>query len=569
MTIFIEISVIIVIAALVSIAMRLLRQPLIIGYIITGLLVGPYVLGFINSPETMQTFAEFGIAFLLFIVGLSLSPRVIKEVGKISLITGLGQILFTALIGFGIVRLLGFGVLPSWYIAIALTFSSTIIILKLLSDKHDLETLYGKISIGFLIFQDIVATLILILVSSVSGSSGVVVSEIFIALVTTILLTAVLIYISRTLLPKLSPFMAKSQELLFVFSLGWGLGVASLFASLGLSLEVGALIAGVALAVSPYHYEISSRMRPLRDFFIILFFVILGSQLSFLNIGAIFVPALILSLFVLVGNPLIVMILMGLLGYRSRTGFLSGLTVAQISEFSLILVALGMKNGHIGNDVLSLITLVGIITIGLSTYLILYAERIYQHLSWILSIFEKKNLIERGGRDKKYSNIIFGCNRVGMDFVESLRKKKKKFLVIDFDPVIVKELKEQGINCRYGDAEDAEFLDSLELGSVKMVISTIPDLETNRLLTEHVRGVNPDAVLILTAHHIADAHMLYDLGADYVIMPHFLGSSYASEMVITHGANKDTFAYEKKKHLAYLKDKEKHGHEHPVSEKFR
>jgi len=270
MEVFIELSLIIAITVLISGITRLLKQPLIIGYILTGIIVSPYFLNIVQSTETIKVFSQIGIALLLFIVGLSLSPKVIKEVGKVSLITGIGQIIFTSLFGFLISRLLGFSVIVSIYIAIALTFSSTIIIMKLLSDKQDLEKLYGKISIGFLLVQDIFVIILLMVISSFSGNLSMSTLSLRTILVG-ILLIGGFVLISIYVLPSLSKFFAKSQEFLFLFSIGWGLGLAALFHYMGFSMEIGALIAGIARSMSPFHYEISSKMRPLRDFFIILF----------------------------------------------------------------------------------------------------------------------------------------------------------------------------------------------------------------------------------------------------------------------------------------------------------
>jgi len=569
MSIFGEISVIIAIAAVVSIIMRALRQPLIIGYIIAGLLVGPAAFGLVRSYEAIEALGEIGIAFLLFIVGLNLTPKILKEVGMVSLVTGLGQIIFTALIGFGLATTLGFSASASWYIAIALTFSSTIIILKLLSDKDDLDKLYAKISIGFLLFQDIVAMVLLIVISSLSQDAGGGALGAGVAVLKGIVLAALFFAISTRFIPRLHAFLARSQETLFVFSIGWGLGVAALFHWMGLSIEVGSLIAGVTLAASPYHHEMSARMRPLRDFFLVLFFVFLGSQMSLGDMSAFIVPALVLSLFVVIGNPLIVMTIMGASGYRKRTAFLSGLTVAQISEFSLIVVALGVKTGHVSGEILSLVTLVGIITIAASTYLILYAEKLYRHLEPLLWVFERKKLKEKKESRKNFEVVLFGSNRIGYEFIEMFRREKIKFLVVDHDPEAIVSLQHKKIPCRYGDAEDVEFIRELGVKKTKMAISTIPDVATNELIVRAILEENPGALVVLTAHNVEDAQLLYNKGASYVIMPHFLGGTYASELVGRHRFSEENFKRERAKHIAYLETKKKLGHQHPPAERFR
>ncbi|MBU2639101.1 MAG: cation:proton antiporter [Nanoarchaeota archaeon] len=564
--VFAEISIIIVIATVVAGLMRLLKQPLIIGYIFTGLILSPFFLNVIQSTVTISIFSQIGIAFLLFIVGLSLTPKVIKEVGKISLITGIGQVVFTSLIGFFIAKFLGFPVIVSIYIAIALTFSSTIIIMKLLSDRNDLDKLYGKISIGFLLVQDIIAIFILIIISSFSSGDAMGISLLYLFL-KGIALIVIVVLVSIYILPKLSDFFARSQEFLFLFSIAWGLGLATLFHYVGFSVEIGALVAGVALSVSPFHYEISSKMKPLRDFFIILFFISLGSQLGVESVGKYVIPAIIFSLFILIGNPLIVLVLMGLLNYNKKTSFQAGLTVAQISEFSLILIAMGVKVGHLTNDILVLVTIVGLITITGSTYFILYSDRLYLYLAKYLSVFERKGSKKRFKDLKATDIILFGYNRIGYDFLQSFRKLKKEFLVVDYNPDVIEMLTSKKINCIYGDAGDGEFLSSLGLKSIKMTISTIPDFETNLLLIEKIRRVNKNAIIMVVSHHLDEADVLYKEGATYVILPHFLGGKYASMLINKHGLNFKKFLTERDKHIKHLKERRELGHTHPNVEK--
>src|SRR3989344_82468 len=452
--VFIELSKILVITVLAAGITRLLKQPIIISYILSGIIVGPFILNVVSSIETLTAFSQIGIAFLLFMVGLNLNPRVIKEVGKISLITGIGQVIFTSLIGYAIALMLGFTEIVSFYVSIALAFSSTIIIMKVLSDKRDLDTLYGRISIGFLIVQDFIAIAILLIISSFkNGVSFEILAfqTILNAFIALILLFLATIYF----LPSLTKFIAKSQEFLMLFSISWCFAIASIFYFLNFSIEAGALIAGISLSLSPYQYEISSKMKPLRDFFLILFFIILGSQMIFSNIFESLTAIIVFSLFVLIGNPIIVMILMGRLGYTKRNSFLSGLTVAQISEFSLIVIALGVTLGHLSQEILSIVTAVGLITFAVSTYMIMYSEKIYLKLSNYLTIFERKGKKadeKKQFKEEKYDIILFGYNRIGFDILESLKKIKKKFLVVDYDPEVIANLSKEGYDCRYGDA---------------------------------------------------------------------------------------------------------------------
>ncbi|MCR4279680.1 MAG: cation:proton antiporter [Candidatus Zambryskibacteria bacterium] len=561
MPLFLEISLIIAMATAVSLIARLLRQPLIIGYIAAGVIVGPSVLNILQSHTELELFSKIGIAILLFIVGLTLNPDVMREVGKASLITGLGQVAFTSVIGFFIVKALGFSSLSSFYVAVALTFSSTIIILKLLSDRGDTQKLYGKISIGFLLVQDIVATVLLLGVT-VLGVSSIVPSgsifsgagfEILLLLAKGALVALILYFVSKYILPHLSRFVAGSQEVLFTFSLAWGLGMASLFQVIGFSIEVGALIAGVTLAASPFALETASRMKPLRDFFIMLFFVLLGSQLIVSQFSVLVFPAVVLSAFVLIGNPLIVLIFMNLMGYRTRTAFMAGLTVAQISEFSLVLLALGFSFGHVSQEVVSLVTLVGVITIAGSTYLILYADRIYSFLKPLLRLMvirksHMQNEATSGGTDI----IIFGYDRVGQSFVEAARKITENYLVVDFDPRSIERLKKLNIPHRYGDAEDVDFLDEIGTTEARLVVSTVPDLATNLLLVTHYRARNPHGIIIGISHDTSGSKELYKAGASYVVMPHHLGAYHAAALMEKHGFSEEAFESERNEHLNKL-----------------
>ncbi|MCF7846105.1 MAG: cation:proton antiporter, partial [Candidatus Peribacteraceae bacterium] len=308
--IFTELSLVIVITAAVAGIFRFLRQPLIIAYIVAGILLGPIAFDIVKSTDAIGTFSQLGIVFLLFMVGLNLDLKIIKNVGKISLITGLGQIIFTSLFGFLIAQFFTFGLIESLYIALALTFSSTIIIMKLLSDKKDLGSVYGRISIGFLIVQDLVAMLVLMFISSTGGGESLA-ATLVASLWKGALLGGGVVLASRFLLSAITRKIADQQELLILFCIAWCFALAGAFHFAGFSTEIGALLAGVSLASSSYRFEIAARIKPLRDFFILMFFVYLGTQMEFANFAQYILPIVIFSIFILIGNPLIVMILMG------------------------------------------------------------------------------------------------------------------------------------------------------------------------------------------------------------------------------------------------------------------
>lgn len=556
MEIFVELSLIIAFATGVSIIMKLLKQPLVVGYIFAGILAGPYVFNVLHAKDQIELFSKIGITILLFIVGLNLNPTVIRELGKVSILGGLGQVFFTSIIGFLIAVFLGIDKIAALYIAIALTFSSTVIILKLLSDKGDLNKLYGRIAIGFLLVQDIIATLILIFISTFSGAQeGNMISTVSMILAKGTGIFTVLYVVSGYIIPRISKFIASSQELLFLFSLSWGLGLSTIFYLLGFSTEIGALIAGITLAMTPFANEISSRVKPLRDFFIVLFFILLGSQMSLDSIPQVLVPAIILSIFVLIGNPIIVIILMNLLGFERRTGFLAGIAVAQISEFSLILGTVGFNIGHLSKEMLSLITLVGLITIAVSTYFILYADKLYSKLENFIKFLEfRKSKKDLTTEETIHDLILFGYDRGGKHFIDAFNKLGKNYLVVDFNPSTIQLLEKANIPYKFGDAEDAEFLYELGLKNAKLVVSTIPDHHTNILVVKRIRQLNKRAIIIIFSHEIQQAKELYDVGATYVMMPHYLGVQHLAKMINRHELDRKEFEEEKQKHLSLLEN---------------
>ena len=562
MNIFAELSLLIAIATVVAVIMRLLHQPLIIGHILTGLIVGPLVLGIVHSADTLTLLGEIGIAILLFTVGLDLNPQIIKQFGRVSLITGLGQVIFTSIAGYFVSLALGFSPVESFYISVALSFSSTIIIMKLIADKGDLDVLYAKISIGFLLVQDLIAVMLLLGVPLFSSGKLTFASSMEFVLSGALLISFVMLT-SRFFISRASTFISESQEFLFLFAIAWGIGIAALFQFFGFSLESGALIAGIALASLPSRLEISARLVPLRDFFIVMFFIFLGSQMQFGDVSSLIPSAIALSALVLIGNPLILMTIMGILGYRKKTSLQTGFTVAQISEFSLILVALGLSLGHVEQSVLSLVTLVGLITIFGSTYLVMYSDQIYKVLERALGIFERSSAheprLKRGG----YTVILFGCNRIGYDFLNSLEQIGDHFLVVDYDPLTVRQLEQRGISVEFGDAGDMDFLASLDLSKIELAISTIPDNETNTLIHRMVRAANPEAIVMVVAHRVMDALAHYVDGIDYVILPHFLGGQHAAGIVIKYRKDKSKYEALRGKHIEHLKIRVAIGHEHP------
>ena len=365
--VFTQLSLVLVVATVVAIIMRLLRQPMIMGYILTGIIAGPSFLHLIQQKDAFDTFSEIGITLLLFIIGLELSMAVVRRLGKPVFITAIALLLTIGTIGYVVGAAFHFTQTESILVGLALFFSSTIIIAKVLSDKKEISRLNGQLAIGVILIDDIVATFALLgIASQSSGPLSPLDIGILVAKGVGVLL--VLLLLGTKVLPKVTKRIARSQELLFMFALAWGFGIATLVNYVGFSVEIGALFAGVTLAHLPYVKEIGARLKPLRDFFIILFFISLGDSLNLSNLGGVIVPALVLSLIVMVVKPFTVMIALGLLGYTKRTSFKTGINLSQISEFSIIMIVLAASSGLISSDISAIITLVAIITITISTF---------------------------------------------------------------------------------------------------------------------------------------------------------------------------------------------------------
>lgn len=556
------------VATVISLFMRFLKQPLIIGHIFTGFLVGRYALGLFQNIETLELFSHLGIAFLLFSVGLNLNPKLLREFGFVSILNTFGQVFLTGGAGVALCLVLGYDWITSLYVGIAISFSSTVIVLKLLADKGDLDKLYVKISIGSLLLQDLVAIVLLFAIPIVTGSSGGD-RSLWMTLALGVAACCGVFVVSNFCIRYLHKYLTKSQELLFLFANSWAIGIALLFSYIGFSLEGGALIAGVALSTLPSSHEMSARLAPLRDFFIVTFFILLGSRMVVSDFGAILFPATVLSIFVLLVNPLIQMIIMGWLGYRKKTSFQTGMMAAQISEFSLILVGLGVTLKQVDSSVLSTVTLVGILTIFISTYLIFYSDKLYRYLAPFLSIFEKKNVREKAIRAEKHPVILIGSGRVSYDFIQHFLKEERKFFVIEHDPESLDVLKTLGVPYRYGDASDPDFLEDMKLSEAQLVISTVPDVITNRLVLAVAKRGAHSPVVWAVAHRISNALELYAAGADYVILPHFLGGKYATSLLNRHTKGEVILEKVREKHITQLQERVTYGHEHPQIERMR
>ncbi|CCQ54203.1 cation:proton antiporter [Crocosphaera watsonii] len=492
----------------------------------------------------MELLAELGIALLLFVVGLKLDPHEIKSVGPVAIIAGMGQIIMTGILGYFLANLLGFSLVPAFYIGLSLTFSSTIIVVKLLSDRQEIDALHGRIALGVLIVQDLVVVVAMILLTAFSEDSQQSLSQ---EIVSVVLKGGIFLlfiaFLTRYILPKLLHALAYSTELLLIFAISWAITLAAMGDSLGFSKEVGAFVAGVSLASTSYRATIGARLVSLRDFLLLFFFIDLGIHVNVSYLGAEIISAVVLSLFVLVGKTVMIMALMSIMGYGKHTSTVTSLSLSQISEFSLIIAALGLDLGHIDENVLGLITLVVLITMGVSTYMIMDSHIIYEKLLPIVSHFDK--LIPH--RHQKLGNldevdvygvdiILFGLGRYGGSLIRALQGSDLQVLGVDFNPELVRQWRNKGLLAFYGDAEDPEFAATLPLNQAKWVISTLPGERIGLTLLHTLEYQKYQGKIALTSHTEREMEILKNAGSDLVLLP-FRDAAYEAARVLVTDFN--------------------------------
>jgi Kef-type K+ transport system membrane component KefB len=547
-SVFYEVAALLTLGAVVGFLALLLRQPLIVGLICAGILAGPAALDLARSEEHIRLLSQLGIAVLLFLVGLKLDIGLVRSLGPVAVATGLGQMAFTAALGFGLALLLGIEPVTSLYVAVALTFSSTIIIVKMLSDKREIDSLHGRIALGILIVQDIFVVLSMVVVSAMGAGGGEASAQ---AGFVRVLLGggAMLVLVGlvmRFVAEPLTTRLASAPELLAGFAIGWAVLLAAIGDAVGLGKEMGGLLAGVSLASTQVREAIAARLSSLRDFLLLFFAIGLGARLDLSAIGEQVGAALVLSVFVLLGKPLIVAAIMGAMGYRRRTGLLAGVTLAQISEFSLIFMAMGVALGHVDEDALGLVTLVGLVTIALSTYMITYSHELAHRLDRPMRVFERaqpwRESEAAGEAAAAHAAapevVIFGLGRFGGAIARNLRDAGLTVLGVDFDPEAVRAARGAGIEAIYGDATDPEFLASLPLDRARWAVSSVPGHAPGLMHEDHrmaliaaLREQRFEGRIAVTAHSRAAADALERRGADLVLLPFQDAARQAAEVI--------------------------------------
>jgi Kef-type K+ transport system membrane component KefB len=558
-SIYFEITVIICLSAVLSIVFRYLKQPFILAYILTGIILNYFGLVRVHNQEALQSLGQLGITFLLFMLGLELKLKELRSIGLPAIIIGSLQMWFTFVLGFFLAYFLGFSQLPAVYLGIALSFSSTMLVVKNLSDRKDINSLHGKLSIGLLLIQDFFAVFALLILSSIKPG---VEASFLASLVGIILLKAgVLIVItliaSVYILPKIVHSIARSSESLFLFSLAWVFALTALVTSpwIGFSIEIGGYLAGLSLANCAENFHIVTKMKALRDFFLTIFYVMLGLSMSFANIGAVIPVAILFFLFVAVIKPILIVLFVGMVGYKKRTAFLVGSSMGQISEFSFILVFLGNNLGLISTETVTMILLVGMAGFLGSTFAMKHNNGLYKRLEGVLGYIEpehaRKNTLAAPEFDNlKRHLVIVGGHQMGQSILHAMEESKEKIVVIDFDPDIIKKLEQTEALVLFGDIADPDIHAKAHFDTAKLVISTVPDVEDNLILLRGIHHDNRKAKIVVMALENEDARELYKAGADYVILPHLTGGRFLAKLI--KEGNLESVEWHKQRDMAYI-----------------
>jgi Kef-type K+ transport system membrane component KefB len=538
------------VAAALAFAAHRLRQPPLLAYMLAGVLIGPELgLKLISEQESIRTVSEVGLILLLFIIGLEMDLKKLLTAGKPVLVAGILQ--FPLCCALGLAFFLPFGLRASGgdfgllYMAVCLALSSTMIVVKLLYDKFELDTLPGRITLGVLVFQDVWAILFLAIQPSLLRPE---IATLLGSLVKGALLVALSLLISKTILPRLFNAVAKVPELVLVGSLAWCFVVSAAADAAGLSREMGALIAGVSISTFPYNMDVVAKVISVRDFFVTLFFVALGMQIPMPRLDVLGL-ALLASVFLVLSRFVVVTPLLRKLHLGHRASLLPSINLAQMSEFSIVIAAIGLAENHIEQRTVSVLILVFALTAVTSTYLIEYSHRLQDVLAdWLrragLPDFDATPedapaAPTHAGRDV----VLLGFFVEASALVHELETAKDarhavldRLLVIDFNPEVHAELRRRGIACIYGDISHMETLRHAEIQDAALVISTIPDTilrgTNNMELLGKSRRLCPRAKVIVTAGRAATALELYDAGADYVFVPLLQSAAEMASLIL-------------------------------------
>ncbi|TYT61126.1 cation:proton antiporter [Natrialba swarupiae] len=510
-----DFALLIVAATILSYVARLLNQPTIVAYVLTGVVVGPIGLGIVAEDQLIEIVAELGLGFLLFLLGIEMRFEDIREIVRPVGAIAVGQAVLQAIASTAVALVLGFTLFQSLMIALATTFGATPIIVKVLGDKDDLKTLYGKVDVGILIFQDIylVMALAILAVGTVDG-----VSEIAVSIGRVFFLMGVIGVVaylaSRYFLPALLRASAANKGTLFTVGIAWAFLFIFAAESLELSVEIGAFLAGLALAQLPYSTELKERMRPATNFFIAVFFASIALQMEVDQLLAYWWQAIVAAVLLIVINFFIVFGLFYSQRFDVETSFLGTVSMLQVSEFSLVLGALAVDQGFIEEGILGFLSLMALITMPISTYYVLYNRRIFRYVRPCLERLEREDTLEAQPVEYENHAVIVGYSRLTGELADVLRASVDEVVFVEDRAEYVDELAEADDGFIFGNARHGDVRQEANVSGADVVVSAAERVDVNRRLVEDA----PEAVSVVAARTEDDAALLADSGADYVVV---------------------------------------------------
>ena len=523
-----DLGYILIAAAAVVLAARAIRVPAILAYMVTGLILGP-VTHVLHPDASLELISEVGIALLLFLVGLELSLDKIRDVGRVAVVAGVGQIVLTLALGYGVAVALGFTGSTAALVALAMTFSSTVVVVKLLEERGALDAIYGRIAVGVLLVQDVAVVLALTLLAGFEDPAAVGLASVGRGVAEAgagmTALLGVAYVATRWILPALFRWLAESLEAVFVWSLTWAFAFILAAELLGLSVEIGAFIAGVSLAQLPYSPELVRRVHPLVSFFLAVFFVTLGAHMELAAALDAWPAVLVLSAFVLVGKPAILMGLIPRVGYGERTSFLASLTLGQISEFSFIVASLALAAGLVEPSFISVVGAVGFVTIGVSAVLVQSGDPVYAAVrrAGVFRLFRAPIPEEPDpAPGRKGHVIVVGMNTLGRRLVRELSRRGETVVAVDVDATKLErvrgELRAEGLAAytQQGNTDHPEVLEDAGLSRARLLVSALQIQDANNLLAYRAREAG-----VPSAIHAFDARLAHELrahGATYLMV---------------------------------------------------
>ncbi len=551
-------TVVVTAAAALALVVKKFRQPLLVSYVAVGAVLSAF---HIVKPEQLKFLAilpEIGLALLLFLVGMELDLKEFKTVGQKVVLATLGQVVFTVVLLGLLLRMFGLDLLPAFILALAVSFSSTILVIKLLIEKRELSSLHGKLSVGILLVEDLIAVIGLMLLSVAGAPGGTITPVMVIGLLAKGgLLLAISLLAGHHLLPRIFKASADNSELLFLIPISWCLVFVAFGSSLGFSLAIGAFLAGISLAQSTYRIQISSKVKPLRDFFIMLFFLDLGTGLSITGIATFLPLALLFIVYAVVIKPLFFFVIFSVFRFKTHPAFLTGIVISSISEFSLILIAEASRAGFLDRSLLSPLIFATVCSFILSSFMATHSRKLYLTLRPLLQTLQNKAGI--GDKAEPLSaltdhGILVGAHRSGQIVLRMLQRVYgENLIVVDFNPEVIDELKGACVPCLYGDIGDPEIQEQVSLKNAQLVVSTVRSFADNLALLDGVERTQSKATVIITATDSAEAISLYERGAHHVSVPVNLEGLSISRLVNDYHGNFKELQQNREKKLGDLK----------------